>query len=215
MSVRSRPTWSDYRNSIGDRSELFHAINKAWAPTRALYLGSYVDLSPSVALPAVTYVDTDRRAARFFADQELVARELREARRPGEDELAGESVTFLHADFSEPLGLEPATFDLLISLYTGPVWDRAAEYLQPGGLFLANNSHGDASLAALDERLDLIAVVTARGDQYRLHDDDLQSHLLPKNPERFNVDVVRSSGRGVAFTRLAFAYVFRYSPELP
>ena len=36
---------------------------------RALYPGSYVDLAPSFVWPSVTYVDTDRRAAQFFADE--------------------------------------------------------------------------------------------------------------------------------------------------
>ncbi len=48
----------------------------AWHPTRALYPGNYLDLSPSTAIPSVTYVDTDRRAARYFADEAFVAAEL-------------------------------------------------------------------------------------------------------------------------------------------
>ena len=36
----------------------------------ALYPGSYVDIAPSFVISSVTYVDTDGRAARFFADRE-------------------------------------------------------------------------------------------------------------------------------------------------
>lgn len=58
-------------------------------------------------------------------------------------------MNFLHADYTTALGLAQAHFDLLISLYAGPLWDHRQRYLKPRGLFLANTSHGDASLAAL------------------------------------------------------------------
>jgi hypothetical protein len=45
-------------------------------PWKALYPGSYIDLWPSTAIPSVAYVDTDCRAARYFADESLVAVEL-------------------------------------------------------------------------------------------------------------------------------------------
>lgn len=94
----SRPSWATYRRTIGDRSGLFAALARDWAPARALYPGSYLDASPSTAIPSVTYLDTDRRAARYFADHELVAAELTGRTRPG----AGAEVQFLHADYTTP-----------------------------------------------------------------------------------------------------------------
>jgi hypothetical protein len=74
--VAKLATWSRYRESIGDRSGLFCAIADGLSIRRALYPGSYVDLAPSTAFRSVVYVDSDSRAARFFADRELVASEL-------------------------------------------------------------------------------------------------------------------------------------------
>ena len=68
---RPRSSWVSYQESIGDRSGLFAALASEWSPQRALYAGSYLDLAPSTAIPHVTYLDTDRRAARFFANREL------------------------------------------------------------------------------------------------------------------------------------------------
>lgn len=93
-------------------------------------------------------MDTDRRAARFFVDQQKVEAEL--AGRTGAG--AGAEVTFLNADYTTALPLPTAGFDLLISLYAGLVLDHCRQYLTPGGLLLANTSHGDASLAAFDPR---------------------------------------------------------------
>jgi len=142
-------TWSQYRESIGDRSGLFAALAEVWPMERALYPGSYVDLSPSTAVPSVVYVDTDPRAGRFFADPDLVAGELAGRTRPG----AGREVRFIGADYTDPLDLAEGSVDLLISLFAGPVWQHCGRYLRPGGWLLANTSHGDASLAALDSTL--------------------------------------------------------------
>ncbi len=162
---RAAPSWSTYRRSIGDRSGLFAAVARTWAPARALYPGSYLDLSPSTAIGSVTYVDTDRRAARFFADRELVSAELRAAAPLAG---AGREVVFLPADYTAPLAVPAASVDLLISLFAGPVWEHCRGHLRPGGLLLANTSHGDASLAALDPALQLVAAVQVRDGTHRL-----------------------------------------------
>ncbi len=191
-------------DSIGNRSGLFGALRAAWHPAKALYPGSYLDLSPSTAIPSVTYVDTDRRAARYFADEALVTAELQGRTLPG----AGTDIAFLHADYTKPLPFPSAGFGLLISLYAGPVWEHCGQYLSPRGLFLANTSHGDASLAALDPTLRLVAAVHQRTDAYRLDTEDLDSYLIPKRPSAADADTIRRQGRGIAYTRTAFAYVF-------
>lgn len=201
-----KPSWATYRQSIGDRSGLFAAVEHRWAPTRALYPGSYLDLSPSTAVASVTYVDTDRRAARYFADETLVAAELAGRTRDG----AGTQVRFLQADYRTALPLPAAGFDLLISLYAGPVWDHCGQHLAPGGLLLANTSHGDASIAAVDPGLHLVAVVQHRADGYHLDTGSLETYLQPKDPAAADPEDVRRRGRGVRYTRTAFAYLFRW-----
>ena len=198
------PSWATYRDSIGDRSGLFQALGREWNRSTALYPGSYLDLSPSTAIPSVTYVDTDRRASRYFADDALVAAELHGRTLPG----AGAEVTFLHLDYTKPLPLPPARFDLLVSLFAGPVWEHCRQYLAPDGLLLANTSHGDASLAALDRTLRLVAAVQVRDERYHLVTDALEGHLVPKKAAAADPDLIRSQGRGIAYTRTAFAYVF-------
>jgi hypothetical protein len=143
MTSAPLPTWSSYRDSIGDRSPLFAAVASAWQVSRALYPGYYLDLSPSTAIDDVTDVDVDKRAARYFATQGLADSELDEAPHP-----SNRRVTFIAADYTTPLPIEPGSVDLLISPFAGPVWDLCRRYLAPGGLLLANTSHGDVSIAA-------------------------------------------------------------------
>ncbi|EAR24895.1 hypothetical protein A20C1_06426 [marine actinobacterium PHSC20C1] len=201
----SAPSWNSYKQSIGDRTGLFRALAESWSITTALNVGSYLDLSPSTSIPSVTYVDTDRRAARYFANHDLVMSELDGETLPG----AATTISFLPADFLEPLDLADAAFDLLIALYTGPAWDSCARYLKPSGLFLANSSHGDASLAALDSRLALVGAIHHRDGRYRIDRDNLARYLVPKKPESASAELIRASGRGIAYTNPAFAYVFQ------
>lgn len=203
--MATRATWSQYRESIGDRSSLFAAVAAAVPVERALYPGSYVDLSPSTAIGSVTYVDTDARAARFFATAELVRAELAGRCSPG----AGQEVRFLREDYTRPLDVPDGSVDLLISLFAGPVWEHTCRYLRPGGWLLANTSHGDASLAALDPSLRLVGVVQHRDERYRLVTDGLEEHLIPRRPDAAEADRIRSTGRGIAYTRTAFAYLFQ------
>ena len=198
-------SWATYRQTIGDRSGLFAALREQWLISTALYPGSYLDLSPSVAIGSVTYVDTDRRAARFLGAEELVAAELNGRTLPG----AGTEVVFLQADYTTALPLPAAGFDLLISLYAGPVWDNCRAHLAPGGLLLANAGHGDACLAALDPSLELVAAVHQRDDSYRLDVEALDTYLMPKTPSQADYELISHRGRGIRYTRSAFAYLFR------
>lgn len=177
--TRAPATWSAYRGTIGDRSDLFAEVAREFAPRRALYPGSYVHLAPSTAIPEVVYVDTDARAERYFADADLVRAELAGRTLPG----AATEVRFLALDFSAPLPVPDASVDLLISLYTGPALDHCRRYLRPGGLFLATSSHGDASLAAHDADLRLVAAVKRRDERHRLVTKDLERYLVAKRPD--------------------------------
>ena len=55
--------------SILSRWRLFRAVAEAVDAKTVLYPGCYVDIAPSFVFPSVTYVDSDRRAPRFFGDE--------------------------------------------------------------------------------------------------------------------------------------------------
>jgi hypothetical protein len=172
--------------------------------TDVLYPGSFVDLAASFVWPSVTYVDLDRRARQFFADDDGVATLLVEH----DTDPTTRSVRFVEADYRDPLDLDDGDFDLLISLYAGFVSEHCTRYLRPGGTLLVNPSHGDAAMASIDERYRLRGVVTSRAGEYSVSTRDLDSHLVPKR----DIEVTRASlhaeGRGVAYTKTPFAYLF-------
>ncbi len=156
-------------------------------------------------IPSVTYVDTDRRAARYFADQTLVTAELEGRIHPG----AGTDLSFLQADYTTLSHYRRPASTCSSRCTRGPVWDHCQQYLAPSVLLLANSSHGDASPAALDPSLKLVAAVHHRDDKYRLDTSALDSYLEPRRPATADPELIRRQGRGIGYTRTAFAYIFR------
>ena len=169
-----------------------------------LYPGSYVDIAPSLIWPTVTYVDVDRRAKQFFADVEGVQELLGERGADGDPHI----VQFLDADYSGDLDLADGSFDLLISLYGGFISEHCTRYLRCGGFLLVNPSHGDAAMASLDARYRLRGVVLSRSGQYAVQTTELDTYLVPKRDVEITIERLHDTGRGVAYSRSPFAYLF-------
>lgn len=205
MKERTERIWDEQDRHPGDRLRLFATIRETFQPRSALYPGSFADVAPSFVIEDVTYVDNDRRAAQFFSDREGVG-ELIATHRKSEDPARWR---FIATDYRNELPVADDSVELLISLYAGFVSDACTRYLRPGGLLLANTSHGDASVVALDDRYELAAAVLSRSGAYRIVTDDLGRFLQPKRPEDATAARIRAAGRGVAYTTPAFAYLFR------
>ncbi len=200
----TRRLWGTQNRHGEDRARLFTAVAVAIDAETVLYPGSYVDVAPSFAFPSVTYVDSDDRADRFFDDAE------------GVRELIGEHggapsdprVEFVHADYTTDLDLADESSDLLVSLYAGFISEACTRYLKVGGTLLVNPSHGDAAMASIDQRYELTGVVTSRSGEYRVTQKDLDSYLVPKKPADITSELLHERGRGIAYTKSPFAYLF-------
>ena len=183
--------FEDYVARIGDRTGLYSAVSDLGVVGPVLYPGSYLDSAPMDVWPDVVFVDNDRTYARRVRALEEVPTGAR----------------FLVADYREPV---PEIHDgwaaLLISMYAGPVSRYCTRYLRRGGHLLANNSHGDASLAIIDPRYRLVAVQPHAGARFVLA--GLEEFQEPKKPADLALDAVLASGRGVAFLRPAQCYLF-------
>ena len=205
MKETTRCLWEQQDRHPGDRLRLFGAVAEFTGDTPVLYPGSFVDVAASFVFDNVTYVDSDRQAARFFAD------------RAGVDEIIAHhrarstSATwrFISADYRARLDVADRSAGLLVSLYAGFVSEHCARYLRPGGWLLVNPSHGDVAMASISPDYSLAAVVNATSGRYTIDERDLDSYLIPKRPTTTTPDVLHQSGRGIAYTRSPFAYLFR------
>lgn len=197
--------YEEYERTRGDLAGMFSILADAFPIDRVLYPGSYVHLSPSFIFPSVAYVDTDRRAKAFFADHRGTTA-LANARKRYDE---SPEITFHHADYTTDLDEPDEGFDLLISLYAGFVSEACKRYLRVGGWLVANNSHGDASMASIDPGYEFVAAIKHRSGRYRLVSRDLEAYFVPKRDVKVTAELLRSTGRGVGYTRSASAYVFQ------
>lgn len=204
MKDRTRRLWDSQNKHQGDRQRLFTAVAEFVDAEKVLYPGSFVDLAPSFVWPAVTYVDIDRRAEQFFGDEVGVQELLVEH---GVDS-GRRSVRFLAANYTDRLSLGEGEFDLLISLYAGFISEACTHYLRLGGTLLVNSSHGDAAMASIDPRYRLLAVVKSGSGKYRVDSRGLDEFLVPKRSVEVTKEMLHASGRGIAYTKTPFAYLF-------
>jgi hypothetical protein len=163
-----------------------------------------VHITPSLVFPRTAYIDNDRRVAAFFADAKVrkwVATHKEYAEEP-----------IIHAyqqNYSGKLPEDIGTFDLLISQYAGFVSQDCKNYLRPGGLLLANNSHADAGLAHLDPDYELIAVMNHTREKWTISETNLQDYFVPKKGQHPPAAELRDTMKGVGYQKTAANYVFR------
>jgi hypothetical protein len=191
-----------------EREELFQQLRDTYGPRRALYPGSFVHITPSFFIPEMSYVDVDRRAARFFTQTQVLDYVSSRKTYPEQP-----SLVFHSGDFSLPLPFDESSFDMLLSFYSGFISLYCKAYLRPSGILVANNSHGDASLAALDPDYRLVAVVNRRGTRFSLSSSNLRSYLKKKDGSPIDRERVLRTMIGERFSNEAFAYVFEKHDE--
>lgn len=203
MDDETAKLWATQDRHVGDRHRLFRAVDDALDVERVLYPGSYVDIAPSMVFDDVIYVDSDKRFPKFFGD-EAGLREIVSAQRDDDNF----EITAIHADYTTDLAIDDESVDLLVSLYAGFVSEHCTRYLKVGGTLLVNSSHGDASMASIDERYEFTGVITSRDSNYRFSAATLDGYFIPKRDEPLTVERLHELGRSIGYTKSAFAYLF-------
>ena len=114
-------------------------------------------------------------------------------------------VRFLPLDFTRPLPLRDASFDLVLALHAGGIACACGRYLGPGGLLVGNNHHDDAGQAATDAAYRLVAVLHEREARY-VDREQLDGYLVPRPAP--DPAYVREPSPWPMYTRTADSYVF-------
>jgi len=187
-----------------DRLGLFELIAENFQVSSAMYPGCFVHLTPALVFPVSVFVDMDQRADAFFKDkmvQEFIQDNRKYACTP--------EVRFVISDYREKIPVEENSFDLLISQYAGFISVYCSRYLKVGGLLLANNSHGDASMASIDPNYRCIGVIERYGSKFSLKSENFEDFLTPKNGKPIIRERLLQAGRGVAFIKSASNYLFQ------
>ena len=187
-----------------ERLNLFQIVADKFNVKRALYAGSFVHITPSFVLPDVVYVDNDKQAKQFFSNPEIF--KLIAARKIYPQEA---KVSFHFADYRNGFDEIIGSFDLLISQYAGFVGQYCKQYLKTGGLLLANNSHGDAGRAAVDDDYRLLAVFSAKNEKYKISEDHLNEYFVPKSQVEITREYLETLQKGIGYKKTASVYLFQ------
>lgn len=194
----------DY-TSIG----LFHVLIKEFEIRKVFYPGSYVHITPSLIFPDVVYADSYRNAYQFFEDKSVA-----EFIRQNKEYVEKSSFRFYHQDYNKPFDDLNNDFDLVISQYAGFVGQAVKPYLKQSGLLVCNNSHGDASMAAIDPDYKLIAVYRRyTDDKFSISGKNLDEYFIPKKGNPPTKEELLKTMKGVAYTKSPSGYIFRKTSE--
>ncbi len=188
-----------------ERRELFQLLAGKFNIQRVLYPGSFVHITPSFVFRQVVYVDQDKQARKFFSSPDFREFVARRKSYP-QDAL----ITFHFADYNKGFDEPDQSFDLLVSQYAGFVGQSCKRYLKTGGILLANNSHGDAGVAAVDDDYELIAVFFAGKNIHRISQTNLDQYFIPKSSAiQITREYLLGLKKGIGYKRSASAYLFR------
>ncbi len=187
-----------------ERAELFLKLTEKYKINTVLYPGSFVHITPSFYIPTAYYVDSDRKAKKFFANKSEVV-ELINKRKNYEQE---PELHFFGQDYFKPLDIKERSIDLLISQYAGPISQACKRYLKKGGNLLVNNSHADAGIAALDSDYKLVGAVKFSNRKYTISEDNLDEYFYPKKDKELSIKYLSELGKGVGYTKTASSYIF-------
>lgn len=189
-----------------ERRMLFEIIANRFKPVKGLYPGSFTHITPSLYIQNMTYIDSDRRIARFFQDPHVKA--YLEYHKTYDEALCLHGI---QGNFTKSLNLPEKDYDVMFSFYSGLISQHCKQYLKEGGILVCNNSHGDSSIAFTDKDYQLIGVINRRGDKFTISEKNLEVYFQKKDGTIIDCEKVKRKLTGENFSKKAFAYIFRYS----
>jgi hypothetical protein len=197
--------YKDYMKKSGDRYGLFKLLNDNFTISTATYPGSYIDITPSFFFPNTYYIDIDKKAKKFFTNEKEIINYI-EDNKTYDDET---NFSFFPEDYRKKFDDIIYSSDLLISLYAGFISKYCKDLLKNNGLLLANNSHGDASMAKLDKDFTFIGIINYQNKKYYLKRDNLDDYFIPNKNINVTKGMLEKTNRGLGYTKPASYYLFR------
>jgi len=206
MSIKD---YEDYIQKSGDnfghRYGLFKILNDNFNIYTATYPGSYIDITPSLFFPTTNYIDTDRKAKRFFKNEKEIIDYIEKNKTYHEET----NIRFFPEDYRKKFDNIIDSSDLMISLYAGFISKYCKDLLKKNGVLMSNNSHGDASMAKLDDDFTFIGVINYKNKIYYLKTDNLDKYFIPKKNITVTKELLEKTNRGMGYKKPANFYLFR------
>ena len=192
--------YHNYINKIGNRKPLYKVVVDEYDIKTAIYPGSHIDITPSLVIPKVIYIDNFKGTINFFNHIESIKEYLKK----NSNYSVPCKVIFLDQDYNLPLNIKKV--DLIISQYAGFVGQATKDYLKVGGILLCNDSHGDASLANLDDDFKLIGIIDNKN---KIQKQNLGKYFILPKEKPINIKKIKENMQGLKYKNTANNYLFR------
>lgn len=184
-----------------ERTTLFKNVRVKYECDKALYPGSFTHVTPSFYFPEVVYLDLDKRCKKYFSENET--REFVKDKKEYSEEPI---FRFYEESFENDIEEDYEYFDLIISQFSGFISKYCTKYLRRNGILLANDSHGDATLAFTSGEYDLIGVIN---DEMEIEENNLEEYFTFSRKNEIDLDKVLKTMKGPKYKNMCYSYVFR------
>ena len=168
---------------------------------KVLYPGSFVHITPSFFFPEVVYLDLDKRCKKLFSDNETI--DFINSKKEYNQKPI---IRFYEMSFENNLKEQNDYFDLIISQFSGFISKYCTKYLKRNGILLANDSHGDATLAYTSGEYDLIGIVN---DEMKIEETNLEMYFSFGRKKKIELEKVLEIMKGPKYTNMCNSYIFK------
>lgn len=186
-----------------ERLELFRILKSRFNVKNGIYPGSFVHITPSIFIPEMVYVDNDKRIDKFYSDKHI--KKYIESIKEYDEEV---KITGFQLDYNKELPVKENYYEIMFSFYSGFILQSCKKYLKKDGILVCNNSHGDSSVAILDNDYKFIGVVERDGNNFNISDKDLDLYFAKKDGSIIDREKVLENMKGEKFTKECYAYIF-------
>lgn len=191
--------YKKYVAKIGDRRTLYRSVANFFNVKKALYPGSHIDISASLVIPNVTYIDNYKGTIQFFRH----LNEIKSYINLNKEYTEECTVDFFGLDYNANIKLNKV--DMVISQFAGFVGQATKKHLKKGGILLCNDSHGDATLAYLDEDYDFIGIVESN---HVIIVKELEKYFKFTRERQIDVNSVLTKMKGPRYKFQPSNYIF-------
>ena len=92
--------YKDYAKKIGDRKALYQVVANRYDIHNAIYPGSHIDITPSLVIPKVTYIDSFKGAINFFKHIDTIKKYIEQNKEYSDSS----EIYFFGQNYTHPLG---------------------------------------------------------------------------------------------------------------
>ncbi|KLI44851.1 hypothetical protein SZ52_00680 [Brachyspira hyodysenteriae] len=200
--MNCKENYLDYIKKLENRAGLYKLIADKFNIKKALYPGSYIDITPSFFIEDVTYIDNFKNTDKFFKNINSIIDFINENKKY-DNEL---KINFIYEDYRKKLEI-CNDFDLIISQYGGIISPYVKNFLKSNGIYLCNDSHADATITYFDNDFDLLGIINYDDLVFREDDKDIYFQISEKR--KLDFDILNIKMKPPKYINNADNYVFK------